>query len=573
MSVFVIGLNGCSEGSRNAGASSKSADDSAESTPAANTVTGTVSYVSASVPSGTSSTQVIVASGATISASAPAIAVPPVVTVSVAPGAAQTPVIALSLSGTPAARVVVGSTYDFSPTVTSAAGVRLVYTIQNKPGWANFDSGSGELRGTPSGAAVGNNSAIVITVSDGVTTAKLAPFAVSVMQSGSDSITVDATTLRGQVIAGYQGWFTCPDDKTGSGGWGHWLNSDGTPAVDMVPDTSALPQQAGCLAPFIRDVKGNPVRLYSAQNPATVDAQFKSLQDQNISGVALQRFVSELAKPILKEGRDQVLTNVRLAASKHSRVFFITYDISGAGPNWAVAVKQDWQALVKAHVIDGLGYLHHAGKPVVEIWGIGFSDRPANPTQTLDLMKFFTENADAQLRASVIAGVPVSWREMTEHDGDAPSWMDAYQLASSISPWFVGAFTDEASELLLIRQHILGDLALTQANGQVYLPVIYPGFSSFNQSRMTQKFEKRPRACGQFLTLQTSDLLQVGISSFYVAMFDEANEGTAVFTTRFEPFSSSAGEARFMDSTPGCENEGSLYLGLLGDLSTRVKSL
>jgi hypothetical protein len=137
----------------------------------------------------------------------------------------------------------------------------------------------------------------------------------------------------------------------------------------------------------------------------------------------------------------------------------------------------------------------------------------------------------------------------------------------------VGAFTNGVSEFALVKQSITADLAATAATGQAYMPIIYMGFSSYNQSRGQQTFDGRPRACGGFLTMQTTSVLQLGANSFYVATFDEANEGTAVFDNRFESFWSPTGEALFLNATAGCANEGTLYLGLLGSLASTVATL
>ena len=69
--------------------------------------------------------------------------------------------------------------YYFTPTVNrSARYVR--FSIANKPSWLYFSSYGGTLYGVPKSANVGTYSNIVITVSDGRTTAKLAPFSIAV---------------------------------------------------------------------------------------------------------------------------------------------------------------------------------------------------------------------------------------------------------------------------------------------------------------------------------------------------------------------------------------------------------
>lgn len=381
------------------------------------------------------------------------------------------------------------------------------------------------------------------------------------------------TTLRGQVILGYQGWFSCPDDRPGAD-WDHWVGPGGVPAIDMLPDTSEFPQQPGCRAPFLKDSQGKPVMLYSARNPDTVDVQIKWLQQYGISGVAVQRFVSALINPASRRDRDVVLTNVQRSSEHYGRVFFVTYDISGAGADWADVVKRDWQALVTSGVTRSSAYLNHDGRPVVEIWGIGFDDRPAKPSEALELMLFFSKNADPQLRASILAGVPVSWRDQTSRNGTNPSWMDVYRLASALSPWFIGAVFDAATERKQIERHIGGDVALAQSTGQVYMPVVFPGFSSANQTHKPEYFQHPARGCGKFLEMQTTALLRLGVDSFYVAMFDELNEGTAVLKPRVgQVVSSRSTTANFITLDPTCPDEQTLYLRKLGDLSARLGKL
>jgi Putative Ig domain len=92
------------------------------------------------------------------------------------PGAAAPPTIA----GTPATQVTAGQAYSFMPAVTDPSGGALSFSIQNMPSWATFSMATGTLSGTPTSSNVGTFANIVISVSDGKTSAALAPFSIAV---------------------------------------------------------------------------------------------------------------------------------------------------------------------------------------------------------------------------------------------------------------------------------------------------------------------------------------------------------------------------------------------------------
>jgi hypothetical protein len=68
--------------------------------------------------------------------------------------------------------------------------------------------------------------------------------------------------------------------------------------------------------------------------------------------------------------------------------------------------------------------------------------------------------------------------------------------------------------------------------------------------------------------MQVKSLLQLGIDSLYVAMFDEGNEGTAVYKSRLDPLFSKA--ARFIEADHGCAREEDLYLRLIGEFTRLI---
>jgi hypothetical protein len=71
-----------------------------------------------------------------------------------------------------------------------------------------------------------------------------------------------------------------------------------------------------------------------------------------------------------------------------------------------------------------------------------------------------------------------------------------------------------------------------------YLPVIFPGFSWHNlmAGRGQQaKTDAIPRLGGDFLWSQARTRIAAGSNMLYVAMFDELDEGTAIFPCTNDP--------------------------------------
>lgn len=103
------------------------------------------------------------------------------------PGAAASPTI----SGTPATSVAVGSAYSFTPTTTNPGSAALTFSVKNAPGWASFNSMTGELSGTPTAADVATYSNITISVSNGTTSVSLPAFPIAVTQMATGTATLE----------------------------------------------------------------------------------------------------------------------------------------------------------------------------------------------------------------------------------------------------------------------------------------------------------------------------------------------------------------------------------------------
>ena len=77
------------------------------------------------------------------------------------------------------------------------------------------------------------------------------------------------------------------------------------------------------------------------------------------------------------------------------------------------------------------------------------------------------------------------------------------------------------------------DIAWCQEHGKEFLPVVFPGFSWHNMKGGPSN--QIPRERGKFLWSQFCNDKQVNASMVYVAMFDEVDEGTAIFKASNHP--------------------------------------
>ena len=337
--------------------------------------------------------------------------------------------------------------------------------------------------------------------------------------------TVDPTTMDRKLLMGYQGWFACPGDGSRPNRWVHWFRGESPTAehatVDLWPDVSELDADE-LFATGMTLPDGAPAKLYSAFKQKTVQRHFRWMQENNLDGVFLQRFTSELRDPAFFALRNQVLKNVQAGAETYGRVFAVMYDISGHPTNTLVeTLKGDWNILTHSlRVTNSARYLCHNGKPVVAIWGFGFRDRPGTPEQAQEAIRFFKSAG-----CTVMGGVPINWRA-------DPTWRDVFLTFDVISPWAVGAFKTDAQADTYRINCIKPDLDAAQQAGREYMPVIFPGFSWHNlmaTRNESANLNHIPRRGGAFYWRQAFNAAAAGCTMIYGAMFDEVDEGTAMF--------------------------------------------
>lgn len=390
-----------------------------------------------------------------------------------------------------------------------------------------------------------------------------------------------ADGLKQRLMVGYQGWFGCPHDAPGNTRWEHWFhkNSSGVEdlSVDLLPSVRQL-READLCPTELRRADGSPIRVFSSQNASVVATHFQWMRDHGIDGAAVQRFVGPLSSPSLKQRSDRVMLNARAGAEAHGRVFYITYDVSGADPGSVVAdIQRDWKYLKNGlKLTESPRYLRVGGKPVVQLWGFGFKDRPGTPLEVSMLITQLKSGGGNSPGATVIGGVPANWRTL---DGDSQSdrrWADVYRSYDVLSPWAVGRFRDDAGVERFVRQLVMPDLAEAKRLGIGYMPVIFPGFSWFNlQKGRGQKhlaiLNQIPRRCGEFYWRQISSLLTARVDMLYAAMFDEVDEGTALFPTEPQKHNLPEGGQMAFLNQDGCALADDWYLRITGKAASYLR--
>ena len=340
-------------------------------------------------------------------------------------------------------------------------------------------------------------------------------------------------TLVGKIMCGYQGWFNCPADGTPRG-WVHWGRSGFAPTnctVDMWPDMNEMDTDEKYAATEFYD--GNDYYVFSSHNQDTVLRHFKWMRQYGIDGVYLQRFATELTLGSAElNHRNDVLSYCKEGANMYGRKYAVMYDLSGLGAGGTSTVIDDWKSLVDTMRVgrdpNDRGYMFHKGKPVVAVWGIGFSGRAYTHAECQTLIDFL-KNDPNYGGNTVVVGVKDSWRTSTD-----PNIIAIRNMADVISPWTVGGYKTTSEVNSYASNKWVPDKTWCNTNGKDYLPVIWPGYSFHNAGGGT--LNKTPRRGGQLLWDQVKATIStVGTNMLYVAMFDEVDEGTAIFKISNNP--------------------------------------
>jgi hypothetical protein len=385
-------------------------------------------------------------------------------------------------------------------------------------------------------------------------------------------------SLRGIHVVGYQGWYDCPGDGAGVG-WGHWFvagsntEDPNSLAIDEWPDTSELGPDERCPTAF-KLPSGAPAYLFSDQNPKTVARHFQWMRQYDISGAAMQRFTIALSNPALKRHFETVLANARASAEANGRGFFVMYDISGMNGGAALqAIEQDWPHLTgDLHLTESRAYIYDRGKPLVGVWGLGFKDRDTTPEQAAAIIQFLRTG---KLPATVLGGVPAFWRTLNGDSRPDPQWAGVYRSLDVISPWAAGRFKDDKGADNFSQTRLVPDLAEAHRLGIEYLPVAFPGFSwHHGAGRATNSpLNVFPRLCGEFYRHQIANAVKAGADSLYTAMFDEVNEGTAIFKLVAESGQLPVGTDLIPLNANGCQHATSdMYLRMAGEATRALRA-
>jgi hypothetical protein len=345
------------------------------------------------------------------------------------------------------------------------------------------------------------------------------------LSAPDDSIGQD---MQAKVLVGYQGWFRCPGDGSPRNNWSHWsrgVPSPETLSIDLYPDVKELSGRSLCALPEMT-IGGQQAYVFSSFAKETVERHFEWMKTYGIDGALLQRFVGEIASSHA-EG-DVVLRNVMASAQDHGRVFAVEYDLSGSHSATVLQqLQSDWTYLTgTVGVTASPAYRKLEGKPVISLWGLGLAgggNHIVDPKLAVDIIQWFHDVAHVK----VMGGTPSGWGSLSGDSVTDPEWTAVYAQLDIVQPWTVGRYATLNQADDWKRTHLVPDVALAKKNHQLYMAVIFPGFSWHNLNR--DKPENQiPRLGGEFLWRQAYNARKSGASIIKIAMFDEVNEGTAI---------------------------------------------
>lgn len=376
-------------------------------------------------------------------------------------------------------------------------------------------------------------------------------------------------SYKGMIMAGYQGWFNLPDD-------GIMYPDENKIRIDTWPDVSEYEKT---YSTGLKLSDGSVARFFSSDDKSTIDLHFKWMREYGLDGVFMQRFFNRTRTGESRKKSSFIIQNALEAASENQRAISIMYDLSGLKSDGedCSSIIEDWKYLVDEIKVTNQAntktYLHHNGKPVVAIWGIGFPDRPYNIRNIgIERLIDFLQNDPEYGGCTVMLGVPTFWRVLNSDCINDPYLHEIIKSADMIMPWTIQRYSPLLhNDMNRYRDNIINDAIWCKNEGIEYIPCVYPGFSWHNLSKFEFPDDIKPvgsipRLGGKFYWDMMSTAINSGAEMIYVAMFDEVNEGTAIFKCSDNPPVSEIAKFTDMDGMPS-----DWYLWLTGEASKMIK--
>ena len=349
---------------------------------------------------------------------------------------------------------------------------------------------------------------------------------------------VDRTTLNGKVMCGYQGWYTAEGDGSGKG-WTHYQRrgnfEPGSCTIDLWPDVSELGEDEKFATPF-KHADGSVAYVYSGTShrpccgtSAGCASTASTACSCSVSPWRRSRrwhcviatWCSAVAAKAQPRG-PRVRSDVRPvgpARAGRSR-------LSTIGSCWSTAcawARPGRQGLppprrqARRRRLGGSDSTTAGGIRWTSAHGWSTSSRTTRPTA-----------ATRSWSACPPAGATLDRDAMND-----PALHEIIGKADVVSPWTVGR-TTRPRVPRHAKERMVPDLKWCAEHGKDYLPVVFPGFSWHNMNP-GRPLDQIPRRKGAFPLVALVNAKESGAKAIYVAMFDEMDEGTAIFKCTNDP--------------------------------------
>lgn len=370
----------------------------------------------------------------------------------------------------------------------------------------------------------------------------------------------EENNIIGKTITGYQAWF-------GQGWYHNWANTSerGNLFFEMWPKTDDYPAELLWESRFKTLRNGQPAMLFNSTDSGIIDTHFGWMEENGIDCAAVQRFYSYTRDNYSVDFR--YLKVIMQEAERHDRLFYMMYDMSGAGTTATNAmlsrIQNDFiNNIENQGLVESEAYAHADGKPVICLWGLSSVEAGArypNADAALALVNWFHERG-----YYVIIGTPDNgFSTVTD------AYAEVYAAADMISPWYVGRYKMSGVGTAL-RQNVAVDKGYCDKNGIDFLPVIFPGFAWTHLQKNTA-YNETPRHGGNFLWRQAAVLAMHGCETVYFAMFDEYDESTALMKAATDSTEIPAGNTYFLTlAADGYWLSDDYYLRLAGAIGTML---